>query len=184
MVDLDCGTHYDLFKLHYPQHQDGLLSFQLSFKEGVRSSFRVALFDPSCWKGREWNSFNLITFLNYYYAAEISCICIYQVDYLADCHLPFRSTHLTTIWDTDRKGFRNSIEISDRYIFQCYSKWGDGDRDEILQLRHLTNDPNVSKQFVERSVAEQGAVSASSLYRHCLMISSARHPFFLTIVWL
>jgi len=86
-------------------------------------------------------------------AAEISCFCIYQIDYLA---------HLTTIWDTDRRSFRNSIEVSDRYIFQCYSIWGNGDRDEILQLRHLTSDPNVSKQFVERSVAKQGAVSAWS----------------------
>jgi len=63
MVDLDSGTHYDIFKLHHPQYQGGLLSFQLSFKEGVRSSFRVALFDPSCWKGREWNNFGLVTFL-------------------------------------------------------------------------------------------------------------------------
>ena len=119
--------------------------------------------------------------LNHQSAAEISCFCIYQVDYLADCHPPFQSTHLTTIWDTDRKGFRNSIEVSDRYIFQCYSIWGNGDWDEILQLRHLTSD---SKQFVERSVAKQGAVSALSLCRHCLIICSVRHPFFPMIVWL
>jgi len=62
MVDLDSGTHYDLFKLHHPQYREGLLSFQLSFKEGVRSSFRVALFEPSCWKGREYNNFGLMTF--------------------------------------------------------------------------------------------------------------------------
>ena len=62
MVDLDSGIHYDLFKLHHPQYREGLLSFQLSFKEGVRSSFRVALFDPSSWKGGEWNSFGLMTF--------------------------------------------------------------------------------------------------------------------------
>ena len=159
MVDLDSGIRYDLFKLHHPQDREGPSSFQLSFKEGVRSSFRVALF-------------------------EISRICIYEVDYLADCHPPFQSTHLTTIWDTDRKGFRNSIEISDRYIFQCYSIWGGDDRDEILQLRHLTNDPSVSKQFVERSVAKQGAVSASSLCQHCLMICSVRHLFFPWNVWL
>ena len=108
--------------------------------------------------------------LNYQSAAEISRICIYQVDYLADCHPSFRSTHLTTIWDTDWSGFRNSVEVSDRYIFQCYSRWEDDNRDEILQLRHLTNDPSVSKQFVERSVAKQGAVSASSLRQHRLMI--------------
>ena len=70
--------------------------------------------------------------LNYYSAAGVSPICIYQIDYMDGGHPPFRSTHLTTISDTDRRGFRNSIEISDRYIFQCYSIWGDGDRDEIL----------------------------------------------------
>jgi len=102
--------------------------------------------------------------LDYYAATETSRICIYQVDYLDDGYSPFRSTPLATVWDTDRSGFRNSIEVSDRYIFQCYSRWEDGDPDEILQLRHLTNDPNVSRQFVERSVAKQGAVSASSLY--------------------
>ena len=101
--------------------------------------------------------------LNYHSAVGISRIWIYQVDYMADYHPPFRSTHLTTIWDTNWSGFRNSIEISDHYIFQCYSRWEDDNRDEILQLRHLTNDPSVSKQFVERSVAKQGAVRASSL---------------------
>ena len=121
--------------------------------------------------------------LNHYIATEISRICIYQVDYSDGRHPPFRSTPLATIWDTDRSGFRNSIEVSDRYIFQCYSRWEDNDPDEILQLRHLTNDPNVSKQFVERSVAKQGAVRASSLRRQCLMICSARHPFFPMIVW-
>ena len=135
--------------------------------------------------GREVSgTFRFHDILNYQSAAEISRICIYEVDYLADCHPPFQSTHLTTIWDTDRKGFRNSIEISDRYIFQCYSIWGGDDRDEILQLRHLTNDPSVSKQFVERSVAKQGAVSASSLCQHCLMICSVRHLFFPWNVWL
>ena len=101
--------------------------------------------------------------LNYHSATGISSICIYEVDYLVDGHPLFRSTHLTTIWDTNRSGYRNSVEISDRYIFQCYSRWEDDNRDEILQLRHLTNDPSVSKQFVERSVAKQGAVRASSL---------------------
>ena len=62
MVDLDSGTHYDLFKLYHPHDPEGLLSFQLSFKEGVRSSFRVAFFGPSCWKGREYSSQDLISF--------------------------------------------------------------------------------------------------------------------------
>ena len=115
--------------------------------------------------------------------AEISRICIYQVDYLADCHPPFRLNHLTTVWDTDRGGFWNSIGVSDRYIFQCHSWWENDDPDENLQLHYLTNDPDVSKQFVERSVAEQGSASASSLCRHCLIISSVRHRFFPTIVW-
>ena len=90
--------------------------------------------------------------LNYRSATEISRICIYQVDYLADCHPPFRSTHLMTIWDTDRSGFRNS---SDCYIFQCYSRWEDDNRDENLQLHHLTNDLSVSKKSVEQSVEER-----------------------------
>jgi len=60
MLDLDCGTHYDLFKVYYPQ--DRLTSFQLSFKEGVRSSFRVALFNPRSWRGREYNGLGLMTF--------------------------------------------------------------------------------------------------------------------------
>ena len=62
MVDLDSGTHYGLLKLHHPQYWAGLLSFQLSFKEGVRSSFRVALFDPTSWEGGEWNDFGFMTF--------------------------------------------------------------------------------------------------------------------------
>ena len=62
MVDLESGTHYDLFKLHHPQYRESLLSFQLSFKEGVRSSFRVALFNPTSSKGSEWNDFGLMTF--------------------------------------------------------------------------------------------------------------------------
>jgi len=113
-------------------------------------------------------------------AAEISRICIYQVNYLADYYPPFRSTHLTTVRN---RGFWNSIEVSDRYIFQCYNWWENDDPDENLQLHYLTNDPDVSKQFVERSVAEQGSASASSLCRHCLIISSTRHHFFPTIVW-
>jgi len=56
MVDLDSGTYYDLFKLHHPQDHKGLSSFQLSFREGARSSFRVVCFDSSCWKGRECSS--------------------------------------------------------------------------------------------------------------------------------
>jgi len=44
-----------------------------------------------------------------------------------------------------------------------------------LQLRHLAADSNDSKQFVERSTAKQGAVRASSLCQHYLMISSIRH---------
>ena len=62
MVDLDSGTHYDLFKLHHPQDRKDLSSFQLSFKEGVRSSFRVALFSPSIWRGSECNNVGLMTF--------------------------------------------------------------------------------------------------------------------------
>ena len=61
MVDLDSGTHYDLFKLHHPQDREGLSSFQLSSREGVRSSFRVALFDPTSWEGGEWNDFGFMT---------------------------------------------------------------------------------------------------------------------------
>ena len=62
MMDLDSGTHYDLFKLYHPHDREGLLSFQLSFKEGVRSSFRVALFNPSCWEDRECHNFGLVRF--------------------------------------------------------------------------------------------------------------------------
>jgi len=62
MVHLDSGTHYDLFKVNHPHDREGPSSFQLSFKEGVRSSFWVALFEPSCWKGRECNNFCLVTF--------------------------------------------------------------------------------------------------------------------------
>ena len=62
MVDLDSGSHYDLFKVYHSQDREGPSSFQLSFKEGVRSSFRAALFEPSCWKGGECNDFGLMTF--------------------------------------------------------------------------------------------------------------------------
>ena len=62
MVDLDSGTHYDLFKVNHPRDREGPSSFQLSFKEGVRSSFCVALFEPNCWQGREYNNFGLMTF--------------------------------------------------------------------------------------------------------------------------
>jgi len=62
MVDLDSGAHYDLFKADHPQDREGLPSYQLSFKEGVRSSFRVALLDLSCRKGRERNNLDLIRF--------------------------------------------------------------------------------------------------------------------------
>ena len=62
MMDLDSGTHYDLFKVYNPHHREDFLSLQLSFKEGVRSSFRVAVFDPSCWKDRECHNFGLMRF--------------------------------------------------------------------------------------------------------------------------
>ena len=62
MMDLDSGTHYDLFKLHHPHDWEGLLSFQISFKEDVRSSFRVAVFDPSCRKNRKCHNFGLVRF--------------------------------------------------------------------------------------------------------------------------
>ena len=62
MMDLDSGTHYDLFKVYNPHDREDFLSFQLSFREGVRSSFRVAVFDPSCWKDRECHNFSLMRF--------------------------------------------------------------------------------------------------------------------------
>jgi len=43
MVDLDCGTHYDLFKVYHPRDRRGLTSFQLSFKE-VFALVSVSLF--------------------------------------------------------------------------------------------------------------------------------------------
>ena len=72
MVDLDSGTHYDLFKVYHPQDRESPSSFQLSFKEGVRSNFWVALCKPSCWKGG--NNFGLV-------ASQLS-ICYRNITHL------------------------------------------------------------------------------------------------------
>jgi len=68
-----------------------------------------------------------------------------------------------TIWDTDSTGirFQNSVNVSDRYIIQCYTWRSDHDWDEILQLRRLSDDPSVSKKCMEHSVAEKGAADDS-----------------------
>ena len=77
----------------------------------------------------------------------INLICIYEVDYCPDRHPPFQATRLTTIWETD-SGPRNSVEVSDRYIVQCYRQ-RNGDCDEILQIRRFSTDPKVSENYVE-----------------------------------
>jgi len=68
-----------------------------------------------------------------------------------------------TIWDTDNTGIRsqNSVNVSDRYIIQCYTRRSDHDWDEILQLRRLSDDPSVFENYMEQSVAEKGANSNS-----------------------
>lgn len=92
-------------------------------------------------------------------------IYIYQMDYCTDRHPPFQATHLTTIWDigTDH-GPRDSVQVTDRYIFQCYSLWEEN-RDELLQIRCFSTDPSVSEKFVELSVVEGARISD---HYHCV----------------
>jgi len=44
MVDLDTSIHYELFKTTHSEDPQSLYRFELSFKEGNRSSFWVAFF--------------------------------------------------------------------------------------------------------------------------------------------
>ena len=73
--------------------------------------------------------------------------------------------------------WNSQLPFHSRSIAHLYlpNRWEDDDRDEILQLRHLTADSSDSKQFVERSDPKQGAVRTSSLCQHHLIFFSARN---------
>ena len=118
--------------------------------------------------------------LNYRSATEISCICIYQVDHLADCHPPFRSTHLMTYGILT--GVVSGIPLKSQ-VATSSSVIADG---RMITGWNFAASPSHewSQCFQEiRRATRWGAVGASSLRRHCLMISSASHPFFPTNVW-
>jgi len=68
--------------------------------------------------------------------------------------------------------WNSQLSFHSRSIAHLYlpNQWEDDDRDEILQLRHLTVDSNDSKQFVERSDPKQGVVRTSGLCQHHLIV--------------
>jgi len=56
VVDLDSGAHYSFLKSPDPGEARALDTFQFSFKEGVYSSFWLALFNGVRWKACECNA--------------------------------------------------------------------------------------------------------------------------------
>jgi len=154
VVDLDSGAHHSLFKASHPGEATPLNTFQISFKEDVYSSFRVAFFNVGRPEASECSSSGPTQIL---ILPQVKLSSIYQVDYCTDRYPPFQATHLTTVWDIGSDGTRDSVEVSDRCIFQCYSLWERGD--EILQIRRLSADPSVSQKSVELSVLEGARIS-------------------------
>ena len=98
MVNLDNGTHYDLFRTDHPRDPDVYLISSFPSRNHVHSEFWVALFSryKSC--RDKYNNSSINEIINSYPAPATPRISVYQVDCSVDRHPPVNpfDVHLGT----------------------------------------------------------------------------------------